>query len=79
VGTAHVSYQSAEEVKDIIQKIKPSTIVLELDAKRAEDFRKGLQMNPEVITWRIIPHTTYPSIFNIKLSNLWNQYFLIFS
>lgn len=36
IGTAHVSEESAQEVLEVIEKVKPSTIVVELCEARAE-------------------------------------------
>ncbi len=41
VGTAHVSKNSAQEVKDMIYLIKPDVVMLELCPARAERLRKG--------------------------------------
>ncbi|KAG0580899.1 hypothetical protein KC19_4G208900 [Ceratodon purpureus] len=34
VGTSHVSQQSADEVRDVIRKVKPDYVMVELDRKR---------------------------------------------
>lgn len=39
VGTAHVSKESVEEVKNTISEIKPDCVAVELDEKRAESIR----------------------------------------
>ncbi|KAL4549534.1 hypothetical protein Ndes2526B_g04543 [Nannochloris sp. 'desiccata'] len=41
VGTAHVSEQSAQEVRDMITLIKPDVVMIELCPSRAERLRKG--------------------------------------
>ena len=35
IGTAHVSKKSAEEVRDVIQAVRPDTVFVELCEKRA--------------------------------------------
>ena len=39
VGTAHVSKESVEEVKETIKNIKPDCVAVELDEKRAESIK----------------------------------------
>ena len=39
VGTAHVSRQSAEEVRELIRVVRPSTVMVELCTERAERLR----------------------------------------
>ncbi len=39
VGTAHVSKESVEEVKETINKIKPDCVAVELDEKRADSIK----------------------------------------
>lgn len=39
VGTAHVSQESVEEVKETIRKIKPDCVAVELDEKRADSIK----------------------------------------
>jgi pheromone shutdown protein TraB len=41
IGTAHVSKQSAQEVRDMITLIKPDVVMIELCPGRAERLRKG--------------------------------------
>ncbi|KAL4436127.1 hypothetical protein ABPG77_005575 [Micractinium sp. CCAP 211/92] len=41
VGTAHVSRQSAEEVRDMIRLVKPGAVMVELCAGRAARLRSG--------------------------------------
>lgn len=45
VGTAHVSRASSEEVRDMIHAVKPQTVFVELDAKRAQSILMGGQEN----------------------------------
>ena len=44
VGTAHVSRNSAEEVRELIHVVKPSTIMVELCRKRADKLRSTAQV-----------------------------------
>jgi len=39
VGTAHISKQSADEVRDVIQHVKPDTVFVELCEQRAKRLR----------------------------------------
>jgi len=39
VGTAHISKQSAEEVKNVIRFVKPNVVMVELCAERAQKLR----------------------------------------
>lgn len=39
VGTAHVSRKSVEEVREVIRKLKPDTVCVELDAARLDALR----------------------------------------
>jgi pheromone shutdown protein TraB len=41
VGTAHVSKRSAEEVREVIARVKPEFVMVELDAARAARLRQG--------------------------------------
>ncbi len=41
VGTAHVSRDSADEVRELIQVVRPSTIMVELCQKRADKLRSS--------------------------------------
>lgn len=41
VGTAHVSKQSAEEVRDMIRLVNPDSVMVELCAGRAARLRSG--------------------------------------
>lgn len=39
IGTAHVSRQSADEVKELLHVVRPGTVMVELCAQRAERLR----------------------------------------
>ncbi|KAK9806536.1 hypothetical protein WJX73_008475 [Symbiochloris irregularis] len=45
VGTAHVSANSAEEVKEVIRRVKPQTVMIELDPQRAKQLMSGDQQS----------------------------------
>lgn len=44
VGTAHVSRSSAEEVRELIRVVQPTTVMVELCEKRAERLRSSAQV-----------------------------------
>ena len=44
IGTAHVSRQSAEEVKELLSVVQPGTIMLELCEQRAERLRSAAKV-----------------------------------
>ncbi|KAG0610050.1 hypothetical protein M758_7G035100 [Ceratodon purpureus] len=48
VGTSHVSQQSADEVRDVIRKVKPDYVMVELDRKRYNSMMQpqGCRDNP---------------------------------
>ena len=56
VGTAHVSRQSAEEVRELIRVVRPSTVMVELCTERAERMRS----TPNVNT--LVPCSFSPSL-----------------
>ena len=41
IGTAHISKKSAEEVREVIRRVKPDTVMLELCEGRAKVLRKA--------------------------------------
>lgn len=41
IGTAHVSKQSAEQVKEIIEREQPDSVCIELDQQRYNSIKKG--------------------------------------
>jgi pheromone shutdown protein TraB len=47
LGTAHISEQSAQEVRDMITLIKPDVVMIELCPGRAERLRKGQSSDAE--------------------------------
>jgi len=42
IGTAHISQSSADEVKDLIQLVRPQTVFVELDLARAARLRASV-------------------------------------
>ena len=44
VGTAHVSRSSAEEVRELIRVVQPTTVMVELCEQRAERLRSSAQV-----------------------------------
>ncbi|PSC74329.1 conjugal transfer [Micractinium conductrix] len=49
VGTAHVSKQSAEEVREMIRLVRPSTVMLELCSGRLARLRSGGTSDAELL------------------------------
>ena len=49
VGTAHVSKQSAQEVRDMITLVKPDSVMIELCPNRAARLRAGQTSNADFI------------------------------
>eukprot|EP00898_Chlorokybus_atmophyticus_P002212 jgi/Chlat1/2992/Chrsp2S04707 len=45
VGTAHVSQKSADEVREVIRRVKPDVVMVELDAQRAAELKAGKSPN----------------------------------
>lgn len=41
IGTAHVSKQSAEEVKEVIERERPNSVCIELDEQRYKSIKEG--------------------------------------
>lgn len=41
IGTAHVSRQSAEQVKEVIEKERPDSVCVELDSQRYQSIISG--------------------------------------
>lgn len=46
IGTSHISQQSIEEVRDVIQKVKPDYVMVELDRKRYNSMMQSGRDNP---------------------------------
>lgn len=44
VGTAHVSRSSAEEVRELIRVVQPTTVMVELCEQRAERLRSSAKV-----------------------------------
>jgi pheromone shutdown protein TraB len=45
VGTAHISEQSAEEARDVIEKVRPDTVMVELDETRAIKIKQEVHLH----------------------------------
>jgi pheromone shutdown protein TraB len=45
LGTAHISALSVQQVRDLIQRVRPDTVVLELDDERIQTVRERLLKN----------------------------------
>ena len=54
VGTAHVSRSSAEEVRELIRVVQPTTVMVELCEQRAERLRSSAKV------WQ--PHNQIPTL-----------------
>jgi pheromone shutdown protein TraB len=61
VGTAHISKKSAEEVKEVIDKVNPDCILVELCDKRAEQIRRKLRIDPNTKQLSILEGTIPPA------------------
>lgn len=44
VGVAHISSQSAKDVVEVIEKIEPSAVLIELDAERFGSLTKNFDL-----------------------------------
>lgn len=58
VGTAHVSRNSAEEVRELIKVVRPSTIMVELCQKRADKLRSSpkVSFSSRSLLHVVLPH-----------------------
>lgn len=45
VATAHISAQAQQDVREIIQRVSPAAVVLELDAQRLAKIQEGAKQN----------------------------------
>ena len=72
VGTAHVSRCSAAEVKELINIVKPSTVMVELCRKRADKLRSNSQVPaPDVYaTWCERAHYVAEGRHNIHMESM---------
>ena len=43
LGTAHISARSAQQTTELIRTVRPDTVVVELDARRAERLRREME------------------------------------
>jgi len=69
VGTAHVSKDSVEQVKNIIKKEKPDVVAVELCEKRYESLRDENKWKNTEISKIIKEGRTYLFLANLLLSN----------
>ena len=63
VGTAHVSNASAEEVRQMIQAVKPGTVFVELDAQRFSQLQQDTGKDQDF--WEVTLHDA-----NARLSHM---------
>jgi len=68
VGTSHVSQLSIEEVKYVIQKVKPTYVMVELDEKRYNDMMQPLRKNDDVDAFvkKIVGILTHGNISSVR-------------
>ncbi|XP_024370162.1 uncharacterized protein [Physcomitrium patens] len=64
VGTSHVSQQSADEVRDVIRRVKPDYVLVELDRKRYNSMlqRQNGQNNPFAFVQQMVETLTNNNI-----------------
>ena len=70
LGTAHVSEESIEQVKQLIEEEKPDCIALELDKARFEQLAKGGKWRETDIFSIIKTGKTYLLLFNLILAGM---------
>ena len=69
VGTAHVSKESVEEVKQTINEIKPDCVAVELDEKRADSIKNPLKYRDLDIVKVLKRHEGFLLLANLVLSS----------
>lgn len=69
IGTAHVSKQSAELVRETIEKVKPDVVAVELCEQRKQALIDGKRWNETEITEVIRNEKTYLFLLQILLAN----------
>ena len=72
IGTAHVSNESVEEVKNAIYEIQPDVVGVELDFKRYQRLKNemnGIETDDTISMKKIIKDI--PVIVEISISNNW--------
>ena len=69
VGTAHVSKESVEEVKNTIAQIKPDCVAVELDEKRAETIKNPSRYSQLDLVKVLKNHEGFLLLANLILSS----------
>jgi pheromone shutdown-related protein TraB len=70
VGTAHISSQSVQDVKEAIEKEKPDLVGVELDEQRYRQLKSGSKWNETNIGKIISNGQTYLFLLTLLLSNI---------
>ena len=70
VGTAHISEQSVNDVKDAIENEKPDIVGVELDINRMRQLKQGNRWNNTNISKVISNGQTYLFLLTLLLSNM---------
>ncbi|CAM6010200.1 unnamed protein product [Sphagnum balticum] len=71
VGTAHVSEKSAEEVREVIQQVKPDTVAVELCAERAKKMLSGESAKAKSFFQQLLDMLHMPGGLDQKLISFW--------
>ena len=69
IGTAHVSKYSAEEVREIIEKIEPDCVCIELDDQRFQNLKNPKKFSDMDIVQVIKDQKVGSLLVNIILSS----------
>lgn len=73
VGTAHISQESADLVKETIEKENPEVVGVELDIQRFSQLKKGAGWQQMNIGQVIATGQTYLLLVNLLLANIQRQ------
>jgi len=73
VGTAHVSKESIELVRETIEKEKPDVVGVELDFQRLQQLRQGKKWQQLDLNQIIRDGKTHLFLLNVLLANLQRQ------
>src|SRR3954452_10537082 len=73
IGTAHVSRQSAEQVKEVIEKERPDSVCIELDEQRFQSIMDGNKWR-ETDIFRVIKEKKATLLLmNLAISSFQNR------
>lgn len=73
LGTAHISQESVEDVKEAIEKEKPDVVGVELDIQRLKQLKQGNRWGNTNIGKVISGGQTYLFLLSLLLSNIQRQ------